>query len=67
MSHCQECTETRYANFPAAADILRLYLLKTFGGLYMDVDVVLKEPLGNIVSESEDKEYKADFLHHFMY
>ncbi|WP_213992336.1 hypothetical protein [Sodalis sp. dw_96] len=33
----------------------------------MDVDVVLKEPLGNIVSHSEDKEFKADFLYHFIY
>ncbi|WP_413726945.1 glycosyltransferase [Sodalis sp. RH16] len=63
----RENVKTRYANLPAASDILRYYLLKTFGGLYMDVYVVLKEPLGDLVSQSDNKDYKADFLFHFMY
>jgi Leucine-rich repeat (LRR) protein len=49
----RECANTRYRNYPAASDILRLSLLKDFGGVYLDVDVALKEPLGDLLIENK--------------
>lgn len=34
-----------YKNLAAAADILRLYILYLFGGIYLDVDLSLKTPI----------------------
>jgi len=40
-------------NFASAADILRLELLKSKGGLYMDVDDTLSDVFGDTVLEAE--------------
>ncbi|NDL62390.1 glycosyltransferase family 32 protein [Acerihabitans arboris] len=46
----RECTDTRYKNYAAASDILRLSVLEDYGGIYMDVDVALRDKLGDLSS-----------------
>lgn len=58
----RECANTPYNNYAAASDILRLQLLKDFGGIYMDVDITLSEPLGDILIENRFGQPAVDSL-----
>ncbi|TCL02492.1 glycosyltransferase family 32 protein [Sodalis ligni] len=59
----REGDHTQFANYAAASDILRLYVLHAEGGVYLDVDVALKEPLGDVKSQLHDKGVQmSDFL-----
>lgn len=57
-----ECAGAIYKNYAAASDVLRLWLLKEYGGVYMDVDIALKEPLSDELSLCKDGELREDFL-----
>ncbi len=41
----RECTENGFGNKAAASDVVRLAILKKYGGVYMDVDVATKEKI----------------------
>lgn len=58
----RECVDTNYKNYAAASDILRLFILKEHGGLYMDVDVALNKPIDEIYSQSPTKIKDIDSL-----
>ncbi|XBS68216.1 glycosyltransferase [Acerihabitans sp. KWT182] len=58
----REGDHTQFANYAAASDVFRLYLLFREGGVYLDVDVAIKNPLGEIKSQSYVKEPMSDFL-----
>lgn len=63
----RECTHTRYKNYAAASDIIRLSLLKDYGGIYMDVDVARQEPLGNLIPFRKGSDKNMDTLFHLEY
>ncbi len=46
-------TANRCGNCPAASDILRYELLKKYGGVYMDVDIAVKEAFGDLYCQHE--------------
>ncbi|HEY0210605.1 glycosyltransferase family 32 protein [Acerihabitans sp.] len=58
----RECADTPYNNYAAASDILRLSVLKDYGGIYMDVDIALNEPLGDILIENENNQPAVESL-----
>lgn len=58
----RESDHTQFANYAAASNILRLYIMFSEGGLYLDVDVALKKPFGEIKSQSYDRVLMSDFL-----
>ncbi len=58
----REGDKTQFANYAAASDILRLYIMSSEGGLYLDVDVAMEKPLGEIKSQSHERAPMSDFL-----
>ncbi|WP_273838861.1 RHS repeat-associated core domain-containing protein [Providencia rettgeri] len=60
----RESTNTAYANYAAASDMLRIGILKRFGGLYMDIDVMVDGPIGNIRPLLDNQDELPDLLIH---
>ncbi|NEG84760.1 RHS repeat-associated core domain-containing protein [Pantoea agglomerans] len=62
----RESRNTPYANYAAASDLMRLAVLKKAGGgIYMDVDVMLKSSLGKITSQRVSSTGPSDLLIHY--
>ncbi|EUM20864.1 hypothetical protein L462_04348 [Enterobacter sp. BIDMC 26] len=61
----RESGNTPYANYAAASDLLRLGILKkTGGGIYMDVDVMVNNSLGEITPQRASSTGPSDVLIH---
>lgn len=58
----RECVDTPLKNLAVASDIARLFVLYLEGGIYMDVDVALKNRLGEIRPQKESLIKEASFL-----
>ncbi|WP_380178550.1 glycosyltransferase family 32 protein [Kalamiella sp. sgz302252] len=58
----RECTDNNFKNYAAASDIMRLAVLKDYGGIYMDVDVAMKAPLGDIKAQRQSSTGEIDCL-----
>ncbi|WP_395488871.1 glycosyltransferase [Cedecea davisae] len=58
----RECTDNNFKNYAAASDIMRLAVLKDCGGIYMDVDVAMKAPLGEIKAQRQSSTGEIDCL-----
>ncbi|MGL5968373.1 MAG: glycosyltransferase family 32 protein [Kluyvera sp.] len=58
----RECTDNNFKNYAAASDIMRLAVLKDHGGIYMDVDVAMKNPLGEIKAQRQSSTGEIDCL-----
>lgn len=58
----RECTDNNFKNYAAASDIMRLAVLKDCGGIYMDVDVAMKTPLGEIKAQRQSSTGEIDCL-----
>ncbi|WP_413732825.1 TcdA/TcdB catalytic glycosyltransferase domain-containing protein [Sodalis sp. RH20] len=58
----RECADTPYKNYAAASDVLRLSVLRDFGGIYMDVDIALSESLGDILIDNQFGQPAVDSL-----
>lgn len=60
----REMSDSTYHNYAAASDILRLVILEKFGGIYMDVDVMVSGPLGLVSPERVSSLGPSDILIH---
>ncbi|WP_447840823.1 glycosyltransferase family 32 protein [Enterobacter bugandensis] len=60
----REMSDSTYHNYAAASDILRLVVLERFGGIYMDVDVMVSDSLGLISPERVSSTGMSDILIH---
>ncbi|WP_336845251.1 glycosyltransferase family 32 protein [Providencia rettgeri] len=60
----REMSDSAYHNYAAASDILRLVVLEKFGGIYMDVDVMVSGSLGPIFSQRVRRRGVSDILIH---
>ncbi|WP_161549037.1 RHS repeat-associated core domain-containing protein [Pseudomonas sp. Q1] len=61
----RESSNTPFANYAAASDLLRLGVLEKFGGgIYMDVDVMVAGRLGEIKSQRMSSAGPSDVLIH---
>lgn len=60
----REMVNSRYGNYAAASDILRLVVLEMYGGIYMDVDVMVSGSLGYISPEAVNSNRPSDLLIH---
>lgn len=60
----RESTNTTYANYAAASDMLRIGILRRFGGLYMDIDVMVDGPIGEIRPLLDNQDELPDLLIH---
>ncbi|MFQ6288446.1 glycosyltransferase family 32 protein [Yersinia enterocolitica] len=60
----REMSDSAYHNYAAASDILRLVILEKFGGIYMDVDVMVSGSLGIISPERANSTGMSDILIH---
>lgn len=60
----RESTNTAYANYAAASDMIRIGVLKRFGGLYMDIDVMVDGPIGEIRPYLDNQDELPDLLIH---
>lgn len=60
----REMSDSPYHNYAAASDILRLVVLEKFGGIYMDVDVIVSGSLGLISPERVSSTGTSDILIH---
>lgn len=58
----RECTDSNFKNYAAASDIMRLAVLKDYGGIYMDVDVAMRTPLGEIKPQRQSSTGEIDCL-----
>ncbi|NEG59748.1 glycosyltransferase family 32 protein [Pantoea agglomerans] len=58
----RECTGNNFKNYAAASDIMRLAVLKDYGGIYMDVDVAMRTPLGEIKAQRQSSTGEIDCL-----
>jgi len=61
----RESTNTAYANYAAASDMVRLGVLYHSGGLYMDVDVAVKQNIGEINPAIKMRGMCRDLLFHY--
>jgi len=60
----REMCGNTYFNYAAASDILRLVILQQYGGIYMDVDVMVSGPLGPIQPKMTSFTGPSDILIH---
>jgi len=60
----REMSDSRYRNYAAASDILRLIILEKFGGIYMDVDVMVSGSLGPLQPQRTSSTGTSDILIH---